>query len=132
MDFIDYPEIKKLLASRLKNQCGDLILCRCCNNPITSHHDQAIIGNNSQHSFTNPSHVTYHLRCFNNAHGCAIVGTPTQQHSWFAGYRWQLSYCMECSEQLGWYYQYYRYQHSQRCFFGLIAGRLINAIGKTR
>ncbi|WP_019531699.1 cereblon family protein [Dasania marina] len=114
------------LLQGIDNGGSPLVFCRSCHAPITSQHEQAVIGNNSHHRFTNPVGITYHLRCFTNAHGCSIRGRYTEEHSWFAGYQWQLALCSECGEHLGWYYQYCRSSHSQRFFFGLIADRLMD------
>ena len=100
---------------------GDLLICRCCNNAITTAGEKITIGLSHHYRFTNPLGVSYNIGCFRNAPGCSIVGEPTSEASWFGGYRWQIAICAECQEHLGWYYQ----NAKQRFFFGLIPERLL-------
>lgn len=99
---------------------GDLLLCRHCGNPITSAAERIEVGTAHHYRFTNPTGITYSLGCYRNAPGCAISGEPTEEDSWFGGYRWQFASCSECLQHLGWYYQ----NPKQRFFFGLIPDRL--------
>jgi len=119
--------LKQWLES-IDQESGPLIFCRNCHTPVTSKNEQATIGNADEYRFTNPSGILYHIRCFSNAHGCNIVGMPTEQDSWFLGYQWQLAICTECHEHLGWYYQDCGSARHQRFFFGLIADRLMDQL----
>ena len=120
--------IKQWLES-LDEDPGPLVFCRSCHTPVARKSDTTTIGNSNSNHYTNPAGVTYHLRYFSNAHGCSITGIPTDDHSWFAGYHWQLALCAECHDHLGWYYQYTRSSLHQRFFFGLIADRLMDQLG---
>lgn len=99
---------------------GDLFICRCCNQAITSEGQSTEIGKSHYFRFTNPLGVSFNIACFRNAPGCSLMGNATVDNSWFAGYRWQIAVCAECQEHLGWYYQNLK----QRYFFGLIPERL--------
>lgn len=112
--------VQQLLQS-LQDSDGELLLCRCCTNPITKSGEIISIGHSHQYRFTNPAGISYSIRCFQHAPGCSIAGAPTSEASWFGGYQWQLANCCECHEHIGWYYQNTR----QRFFFGLIRDRLM-------
>ncbi len=100
---------------------GDLLICRQCSAAITHARETIHIGASHIFRFTNPLGIIYTIACFHNAPGCALSGLPTEEDSWFGGYRWQYAHCGECQEHLGWYYQ----NLSQRYFFGLIPDRLL-------
>jgi hypothetical protein len=112
--------IEQLLTS-LQTGGGKLVRCRCCSAAITQSGDQINIGL-SHHHLTSPEGLSFNLRCFQYAPGCALSGIPSDEASWFGGYHWQLAQCAECAEHLGWYYQ----RQNNRFFFGLIQDRLIN------
>ena len=114
------------LIEELDDRSHSLIYCRSCLAPITSPQYLTIIGASDEYRFTNPAGVGYHIRCFHHAPGCSLIGSPTEEASWFASYQWQLAYCTECGDHLGWYYEYTRSLHNPRFFFGLITGRLIH------
>ena len=99
---------------------GSIIRCRLCGTAITDQSEALEIGLSHQHRYTNPDGISFNIRCYHNAPGCSISGTPTDQDSWFGGYRWQFASCHQCYEHLGWYYE----NSKQRAFFGLIPDRL--------
>lgn len=104
-------------------QGGELLVCRCCHNPITTDGEKIEIGLSHHYRFTNPAGISYSIGCFRHAPGCTLVGEATAEDSWFGGYSWQVAICAECLEHIGWYYQ----NPLQRFFFGLIPERLRNA-----
>lgn len=112
--------IEKIIQATA-NGDGELLLCHICQNAVTRTGEQTEIGVSNHYRFTNPAGITYSVDCFRNAPGCAIIGDPTEQDSWFGSYRWQIAICCECREHLGWYYQ----NASERYFFGLIPDRLV-------
>jgi hypothetical protein len=122
MSNISKDPVQQLLQ-KLADNGGELILCRCCTNPITRSGEAIKIGLSDHYRFTNPAGISYSINCFKNASGCSISGTPTLIDSWFNGYEWQLAQCSECQEHIGWYYQNIK----DRYFFGLIQDRLIKA-----
>jgi hypothetical protein len=117
------PDPLQQLLPSLADSDGELLLCRCCTNPITRSDQIVTIGLSQHYRFTNPAGISYSIDCFQRAAGCTIAGTPTAEASWFSGYRWQLANCCECHEHLGWYYE----NSKQRHFFGLIRDRLMKA-----
>ena len=97
------------------------LLCAHCSAPVTSR-DQAIeINGRHEHAFFNPAGIAYEIRCFRRAPGCLIQGDPTNEFTWFAGYRWQFSLCSTCLTHLGWFFS----SLERPPFYGLISNRLI-------
>ena len=74
------------------------------------------------HFRTNPAGLSYGFDCFQAAPGCTVIGTPSTEHTWFDGYRWQISVCKQCGEHLGWRFK------GESQFFGLIHGRIISMV----
>ena len=99
---------------------GQKIRCRSCEYIVTDHTQRIAIENNHSHYRINPSGVEFHFQCFSSAPGCGIIGPATSEHTWFAGYHWQIAICQGCGEHLGWYFR------GESSFFGLITIRLID------
>lgn len=99
----------------------DLVLCRFCRAPITTRHDELVIGEAHQHRFINPSGNRFLVGCYRLAPGCDISGLATEEYCWFEGYTWQYASCSDCGEHLGWFYQ--SGENSQ--FYGLIVDKLV-------
>ena len=78
-----------------------------------------VFNGNHIHSCTNPAGITYDFGCYRSAPGCAVVGPEVREHSWFAGYAWQIAVCGNCGEHMGW-----RFCGSDS-FYGLVLGRLV-------
>ena len=67
------------------------------------------------HNFTNPSGDSFTLRCFREAPGCETKGVPIDDFTWFPGYKWCFSFCVNCGVQSGWFYL-----SAEDSFFGII------------
>lgn len=95
------------------------IACAACRHPIT--HASARIEKNGRHHHTcvNPAGFVFHIGCFAAAPGAVAHGTPTEAHSWFAGYRWRFASCGGCSQHLGWCFV------DEDAFWGLIRAHLV-------
>lgn len=98
------------------------IRCRSCKAAVTGRDHAFRLGASDQHSFINPHGLQYRVRCYRNAPGCDLHGRPTADHSWFHGYRWQLAFCCDCTEHLGWHYQ----RGEQDAFYALIITKLVS------
>ena len=70
--------------------------------------------------FANPYGVVFAIGCFSGAPGCAAVGAPSPDFSWFPGTRWQVAVCAACGLHLGWRYA----GGPEGGFYGLILDRL--------
>lgn len=108
-------------TDELEPDQGDVILCAFCMARITSKRDGVAINSRHQHRFTNPQNFTYEIRCFGKTTNCAIHGEPTTEHTWFPGYAWQVTTCIQCRAHLGW-----KYTGTEPTFFGLINQRLLD------
>ena len=74
------------------------------------------------HTFTNPSGFVYTVNCYQVAQGCVLVGEPTEEYTWFKGYRWQIVMCQSCQLQLGWFFS------NSESFYAFIEDRLTQFI----
>ncbi len=72
-----------------------------------------------EHVFTNPAGISYRIGCFSDAYGCLVHGTPTDEFTWFPGYRWCFCTCSQCRTHLGWFYH-----DGEKHFFGLVLAYL--------
>ncbi|MDA8018409.1 MAG: cereblon family protein [Thermoanaerobaculia bacterium] len=97
------------------------LVCRACGHHITDHAARIEIAGRHVHRRTNPSHVEFEFACFDAAPGSASVGDPTDEHSWFSGYRWQFAVCRKCGSHLGWYFR-----GREPAFWGLVTNRLVS------
>lgn len=88
--------------------------CAVCGFYVTNDNEKIEVDGQHHHFKANPQGQTYQIRCFQNAEGCAAVGQPTQEHTWFTGLYWTYAHCRSCGTQLGWFFS------GQSHFFGLI------------
>lgn len=80
------------------------ILCKQCDHIIT-HPDLAVtINDRFIHTFRNPSGLEFDIQCYSQADGALVSGSATDYYSWFPGYSWQICYCRQCHQHIGWYY----------------------------
>ena len=97
------------------------LLCKFCRRRITSE-DQAIqINDHHCHTYSNPAGLRFRIGCFSTAAGCQHQSYPTEEHTWFKGFSWQVALCANCLTQMGWYYQ----SAAAVSFYGLILDHLI-------
>ena len=96
------------------------LLCTVCNNKITSEQQGFARGGKTEHTFINPHGMLFRVGCFYQATGCGVVGSPSSEFSWFAGFAWQIAFCRECQTHLGWLFS----NDQGHQFYGLIITRL--------
>lgn len=96
------------------------LLCAQCFHPITSESWRVAMAGSHRHVFANPGGHVFEIGCFAAAPGCAALGPPTPDFSWFSGTSWQIAVCAACGLHLGWRYE----QALGGPFFGLILDRL--------
>lgn len=99
------------------------LLCHACGQLITSESARRPVDGAHVHDHTNPAGYHYRIGCFSAAPGCAGVGPPSGEHTWFAGCVWRLAICGACGEHLGWAFS------GADEFYGLILDRLTKAAG---
>ena len=115
---LTHERVKKAAHDQTAGKEKRSLVCKACGHVITS--DSARISMNGQHVHTrmNPAGFEFTFDCFREAPGCRQVGAPSYEHTWFAGYCWQIAVCGGCGEHLGWLF------HNQNGFYGLIEDRL--------
>ena len=101
---------------------GARLLCARCRHRITARGEQIEIDGLREHSQVNPHGFVWTFHCFARAPGCAPVGRPSTEFTWFPGHTWQIVQCAGCAWHLGWLFS-----SPERRFHGLIAGRLVEA-----
>jgi len=101
---------------------GAFLVCARCRRVITRGADQIEIDGLFEHSQVNPHGFVWTFHCFARAPGCAPVGPPSTDFTWFPGHSWQIEQCGGCGWHLGWLFR-----SADRRFHGLIAGRLVEA-----
>jgi hypothetical protein len=93
--------------------------CRACAHPIASDAARAEIDGRHVHMRLNPAGVAFVFGAFSTAPGCAVVGAPTDEATWFAGCRWSFALCGQCGAHLGWSFS------GAQQFFGLVLEKLV-------
>lgn len=116
------PGTKQESREKEKEEEEPFLLCRQCGNPITSKSARIVVNGAHQHTFANPHGLVFEIGCFKNADGCAPVGAPTDEFTWFAGYMWRVALCRSCLAHMGWLYT----GQEASGFFGLILDHLID------
>ena len=71
-----------------------------------------------EHTKRNPGGFEFRIGCFRAAPGCVPWGDACAEHTWFAGYAWQIALCRRCGSHLGW-----GFEGGDR-FYGLVVARL--------
>lgn len=96
------------------------ILCRACGFVVTTGRQRISVQGQHEHRFMNPGGFLYHIGCFAEAVGCAIVGPASREYPWFPGFDWRFALCGGCRAHLGWLFR----GEAGAAFFGLILDRL--------
>jgi len=96
------------------------IVCRQCGQRLTRPNERTTVNGSHTHTFANPTGLVFEIGCFSMARGCSLIGPPSLEFPWFAGYSWQIAICSACQTHLGWLFLG---QHSNQ-FFGFILDRL--------
>ena len=118
-------EEKKQTASKrrdIKSEEEKRLFCAACRHLITHQDERIPVQGGHEHRFTNPHGIAYHIGCYREAAGCAVVGESTTEFTWFPGYAWRIALCANCHTHLGW-----RFQSTSEYFHGLIVNRLTSA-----
>jgi hypothetical protein len=99
---------------------GAVLACVACKKPVTNRSARLEVNGSHEHHFVNPDGERFQIGCFSRAFGCATMGVPTLEYTWFPGYAWQFETCGGCGGPMGWLYQSKRH-----LFHGLMLNRLI-------
>jgi hypothetical protein len=96
------------------------IVCAACGGTITSARHRVAVNGAHDHRFMNPGGYLFHIGCFTEAVGCAIIGPASNEYPWFPGFLWRIAACAHCRVHLGWHFR----SDDAQGFFGLILDRL--------
>ncbi|MBZ4422101.1 cereblon family protein [Myxococcus sp. RHSTA-1-4] len=94
------------------------LCCSRCGHPVTRVRHRIAVNGRHSHTRANPYGFVYHFGCFAQADGCTVDGPPTEEETWFPGFRWQVAHCAACRTHLGWAFR------GEGSFFGLLLDRL--------
>jgi len=95
------------------------LVCKTCGTVITRQEYGIEVNGAHRHTFMNPAGIVFRIGCFSEAGGCYVMGAPTTEYTWFAGYTWRYVVCAGCLSHLGWHYR-----AGEKGFFGLILDQL--------
>jgi hypothetical protein len=98
---------------------GKRLVCAACRRAITDAAARIEVDGLHEHSQVNPHGFVWTFGCFAQAPGCAAVGAPSTEFTWFPGHAWQIAQCLRCGTHLGWLWS-----SPGRRFHGLIVGRI--------
>ena len=98
----------------------DAINCAGCGHLVTRGRWRLSMDGH-EHTFFNPAGRVFRVLCFREAPGALDEGVPTDDFTWFRGYRWNFAYCKGCDAHLGWRFLGIG---EPPVFFGLIKGKL--------
>jgi len=74
--------------------------------------------------FANPHGVVFELVLLGHAQALRLIGSRTEEFSWFQGYAWRVALCGGCGIHLGWRFEAVR-GGSPALFFGLLRSGLV-------
>ena len=106
-------------SAKLSEPEDDAILCHQCRSVVTTAKAVMTVAGQHAYQFTNPAEVTYEIVLYREAH-CHRQGSASLEHTWFAGYAWQIALCGHCATHLGWWYS----KAEGHGFYGLIRAQL--------
>ena len=101
----------------LSTEDGDWV-CAWCLNRVAHERDRFQYEGKDEFAFANPVGIRFEIITFGQIVGCEESGSPTLEHTWFAGHAWSFCLCARCGHHLGWFYS------GLHDFAGLIRDRL--------
>lgn len=109
-------------AERIEARAPRFLLCKTCLHRVTAENARTEVQGKHVHVFCNPYGLVFEVGCFGAAPGCAPLGLPSLEFTWFPGYEWQVGVCHGCRAHLGWRYIAV---HGGGEFYGLILANLV-------
>jgi hypothetical protein len=94
------------------------ILCARCGAELTASRHAIAVEGKRRHQLVNPAGISFLVRTFGEAPGCAPYGESSSFFSWFSGHSWRISVCGSCGVHVGWRFE------GASVFFGLIEERI--------
>ncbi len=112
------PPVELETEEEIREAVPTWVVCRACGAQITLSAAAVAVGGAHRHEFVNPSAITFVVRCFSTAPGCAPASGRSTEWTWFPGHAWQIEICRACGAHLGWSF------HGKRRFYGLIRDQI--------
>jgi hypothetical protein len=103
------------------------VRCATCRHRVSDEQQRIQVAGHHRHTCVNPAGVVYRIGCFRRADGCKGQGALVAEHSWFAGYAWQVALCGNCLLHLGWAFRGGGERGGGEGFHGLILERVRGA-----
>jgi hypothetical protein len=103
-----------------RSAVDDGVRCAACGAVLTSRLERIEVDGSHEHSFVNPAGLVFRIGCFGRAPGCAEVGQPSPEWSWFPPHRWTIGLCGTCGTHVGWAFR----ASGPIAFWGLVLDRL--------
>lgn len=94
------------------------LVCKACGQKVARTSWRCEVNGRHRHVFSNPGGYVFEIGCFAKGLGLIMEGDPTDEFTWFPGYRWQIALCSTCAALLGW-----RYTGASH-FYGLVLAAL--------
>jgi hypothetical protein len=112
-------ELEQALATTDALRAGRRLVCRACGHPITTEAERTTVEGAHEHVKKNPAGLVFRIGCYRAAPGATGWGDAFVEHTWFAGYAWQIALCADCGVHLGW-----AFRSDGSSFHGLVTERL--------
>jgi hypothetical protein len=74
--------------------------------------------------FANPHGMIFELLLLSRAQSVRLIGSATDEFTWFPGYAWRVALCAGCGTHLGWRFEAIK-GGSPPVFFGLLRRELV-------
>ncbi len=107
-------------AGRAVAGAGEEVRCAACDHGLARVADAVTVEGRVEHTRINPGGFVHTFRCFKAAAGVAGQGGASLEHTWFAGYAWQIGLCAGCGRHVGW-----RFVAPAHRFVGLLSDRIV-------
>jgi hypothetical protein len=91
-------------------------LCPRCSAELAPPAEAIEVDGAAEHRLSNRAGVSFTLRCYAHAPGCAASGPATDEDTWFESHTWQRAFCVRCGSHAGWLFRC-----PARVFYALIS-----------
>jgi hypothetical protein len=100
--------------------------CAACGGLMTHSDRLILVSGTNRHLFVNPAGVECDFHTFYSCPGAIAVGEATEVNTWFLGYTWQMAFCRQCGQHLGWYYEALFKSKRPGEFWGILISHVIS------
>ncbi|GAA33019.2 cereblon [Clonorchis sinensis] len=113
------PRLRALLDVIRRSAACVCVLCDC--NITSSRHIICLAQEGSFQTYVNPAGVLHDIVTVSQVthNSVSLVGSPSEEYSWFPGYSWTIANCTSCSHHLGWLFNAVKDELRPRRFWGI-------------